>query len=87
MHFLPNTFLAAKAMWHEDHLTLQQQESLVATKGYNHFYKLSLPQLRNLAGHISLQLEQGQYPEGVYRLLVSFLRQRIRHLECSTKQA
>jgi hypothetical protein len=87
VHFLPYSSLAAKAIQQEDYLLLRQQESLMATQGYNHFYKLSLPQLRELAGHVSLQHEKGQYPEGVYRLLVSFLRQRIRHLESNPGKA
>ncbi len=81
MHFLPCIFLATKAIQQEDHLTLRQQESLVATKGYNHFYTLSLPQLRQLAEHISLGHEKGKYPEGVYQLLMAFLHQRMHDLD------
>lgn len=87
MPFLTYHTLAEQALQQEDQLTIEQRQSLLMTKGYNHFYTLSLAQLRNLCQHLGLQQQQGHYPKGVYLLLVSFLQQRIRNLERSAGEA
>jgi hypothetical protein len=75
--------LACQALQAEAQLALEQREHLLNNRGFTQFYHLSIEELRLLRDKVAACHEQGLFSPSLYKLLTSFLRERIDYLKGS----